>query len=341
MVALKTSEIDGFMRRYGPASGHPVVLVYGPDAGLVNERAKTLAFKATENPEDPFQLIRIDGDTLAGDAARLIDEACTVGLFGGRRTVWVKPSSRNFAPAVEALLAVPSLEGVAVVIEGNDFSKSAPLRALCEKSRNAVALPCYADSERDVGVVVDDMFRQEGFTLSREVRQAIVASLGGDRLASRGELAKLLLYVRGQKEVTLDDVEAVLADVSALVMDAIIDAVFSGQSAAFESDYRRLTAEGIPAATILGSALRHAFALLQARMDIENGGSVSGAVESWRGLHFKRKAQVERQLNRWTSNGLKTAIDNLQTSLLDTRRNAVLAVDIGGRVLLSLAVRRG
>lgn len=342
MVALKAGEVEGFMRRFGSAEvRYPVVLIYGPDIGLVNERARRLAQKATNNPEDPFQLVRIDGDVLSGDPARLVDEATTVGLFGGHRTIWVKASGRNISAAVETLLATPSLEGTTVIIEGGDLARNAPLRTLCEKSRLAAAIPCYADTERDLAAVVDDMFRQEGFSLSRDVRQAIISSLGGDRLASRGELSKLLLYVHGRKEVTLEDVEAVLADVSSLAIDAIIDAVFSGNPADFESDYQRLTAEGTPAATILGAALRHTLNLLQARIDIESGVSAAMAIDGWRGLHFKRKPQVERQLNRWSSTGLKAAIQSIQNSLLETRRFAVLASDIGGRVLLSLAIRRG
>jgi DNA polymerase-3 subunit delta len=39
--------------------------------------------------------VKIDGDVLAGDPGRLIDEAGTVGLFGGQRSVWVRPGSRG------------------------------------------------------------------------------------------------------------------------------------------------------------------------------------------------------------------------------------------------------
>lgn len=341
MVALKASEVDGFIRRYETRKAeHPVILIYGPDTGLVNERASILAKKATDDPEDPFQLIRIDGDMIAADPSRLVDEASTVGLFGGRRTIWVKPSGRNIAAGVETLLKLPSLDNTTVVIEGGDLARNAPLRTLCEKSPLAVAIPCYADTERDLAAVVDDMFRQEGFTLSREVRQAIVGSLGADRLVSRGELAKLLLYVTGRQEVTLDDVEAILADVSGLAMDAIIDAAFSGHPGELEQKYRRLMAEGTPAAVVLGAALRHALLLLQARIDIEGGKPASAAVESWRGLHFKRKPQVEQQLRRWTADGLKNAVQGLQAALLETRKLSSLSTDIGGRILLSLATSR-
>ena len=40
------------------------MLVYGPDAGLVRERADALIAAAVDDPNDPFSLVRIDGDEL-------------------------------------------------------------------------------------------------------------------------------------------------------------------------------------------------------------------------------------------------------------------------------------
>src|SRR3712207_4560955 len=145
MVAVKAGEVGAVLRQ--PDTRIGLYLFYGPDTGLVAERARLVAESSVEDPADPFQLIRIDGDTLAADPARLADEAGTIGLFGGRRAIWVKATRRNIAPAVEPLLEGP-LDGTVVVIEGGDLARSAPLRTLCERSPRALALPCYPDEGR-------------------------------------------------------------------------------------------------------------------------------------------------------------------------------------------------
>src|SRR5437660_12357478 len=138
MVAFKSHQVDAFVAR--PAQ--PVVLVFGPDAGLVRERAQALIRASVDDVNDPFSLARLDGDDLAGEPTRLVEEANTIPLFGGRRAVWVRAGGRNFAAAVEALIAMPSPD-CRVVIEAGDLKRSAPLRALCERAKTAVALPCY------------------------------------------------------------------------------------------------------------------------------------------------------------------------------------------------------
>ena len=147
MVAFKAADVDQFIARPDPA--RPIVLLFGPDAGLVRERAEALVRSAIDDPKDPFQLARLDGDELAAAPARLVEEVNTIPLFGGRRAVWVRSGSRDFVPALAALLA-SSAADCRVVIEAGDLRRNAPLRTICERARNAVALPCYADTEKEL-----------------------------------------------------------------------------------------------------------------------------------------------------------------------------------------------
>ena len=85
VVALRGKDIDAFLAR--PDAGRPIILLYGPDAGLVRERADALMASAVDDPNDPFSLVRLDGDELSAEPSRLVDEAMTVPLFGGRRAI--------------------------------------------------------------------------------------------------------------------------------------------------------------------------------------------------------------------------------------------------------------
>ena len=191
MTALKAADVDAFVAR--PDAARPVVLIYGPDSGLVSERAQTIVRASVDNPDDPFSLVRIEGDDLSGNPLRLVEEANTIPLFGGRRAIWVKPTSRNIASAVESLIAATSPD-CRVVIEAGDLKKSSPLRTLCERAKNAVALPCYADGERELARLVDDEMKQAGLTIAPDARAALrsVSRRRPRRLAQRDPQARAL-----------------------------------------------------------------------------------------------------------------------------------------------------
>src|SRR6202034_1608219 len=152
MVAVKSGNADAFLAK--PDRLPDVVLIFGEDSGLVRERVRTLIGASVDNPDDPFSLVRLDGDEIAADPARLLDEAQTIPLFGGRRAVWVKAGGRNFTAAVGAALALPKSE-CRVVIEAGDLRRTAPLRAVCERAKNAAAVPCYADNEAALERLID------------------------------------------------------------------------------------------------------------------------------------------------------------------------------------------
>lgn len=317
MTAVRAGDVEGLLRR-GPDPRCFVLLVYGSDTGLVTERAKRLAESFVDDPHDPFSLVRIDGDTLASDPGRLVDEAGTVGLFGGRRAVWVRPGSRNYAPAVAALLAAGPAQA-RIVVEGGDLAKASPLRTLCEGSPLALAIPCYPDDARSLAELIERTLKERGLGIERDARDVLVASLGGDRGASLSEIEKLALYAKDGGSVTLDDVEAIVSDVAGSVLNAVVDAAFAGRADEVERTWRRFRHEGLDAGVMLGAALRHATTLLATRLDGEDK-TPSALVAGWRGLHFSRRGSVETQLGRWSSPALRRAVEMLQEAMLASRR---------------------
>jgi DNA polymerase-3 subunit delta len=329
MVAIKAGGADAFVAR--PDSAVFCFLVYGPDLGLVTERAAHLAKAAVDDPNDAFALVRMDGDDLASDPDRLLDEAHTVPLFGGKRCIWIRAGSRPIQAAIDKLLAGPAPEA-RIVIEAGNLGKSAPLRTMCEKSPKAAAVPCYADSEAGIAKLIDRELSEAGLRIDPDARQALLASLGADRLATRQEISKLALYVHGEERVTLADVDAAVADVSAVALDDAVDAAFAGNMEALERGIGLLDASGIPASAALLAAQRHALQMHKVRA----GGQ--GIERGWPGLHFRRKSAVEAALNRWSVPRLESAVQRLAGAVLESRRGGAFGETIARRALASIAI---
>jgi DNA polymerase-3 subunit delta len=335
MVAVKASDVDAFVARPDPA--RPVVLVFGPDSGLVSERVNALVKASVDDPNDPFSLVRLEAEELSANPARLIEEAQTIPLFGGRRAVWAKAGSRNIAPAVEALLALPASD-CRVVIEAGDLRRNAPLRVVCERARNAAALPCYADGERELARLIDNEMRDAGLVLKPDARAMLMPLLGGDRAASRNEIRKLALYARGRGEVGVDDVTAVVSDASALALDELVDTAYAGRPAELEAQLSKVRAAGSSVGSIFFAAQRQLAQLHKWRTAIEGGApfSLDGVQPP---LHFRRKSLVEAALRQWNAARLTLAMAELAEAVLASRRTPALADTIAERALLAIAVK--
>jgi DNA polymerase-3 subunit delta len=336
MTAIKASDVDRFLAKPDPAQ--PIVLVFGPDAGLVRERVDALVRSSVDDPNDPFMLARIDGDELAGNPSRLVEEAHTIPLFGGRRAVLVKAGTRNIAAAVEAVIASPSNE-CRIVIEAANLGKSAPLRALCEKAKVAAVLPCYADNERALVQLIEEEMRAANLTIAPDARAALIALIGGDRLSSRNEIQKLALYARGKSSVDLADVTAVVADASDMALDDVVDAAFAGRTGETDGEFAKARASGASPAAIVSAAIRHVANLHKMKMAIEGGDSIDIVMKrAAPPVHFTRERRVGEALRAWTPARLLRAMEHLAEASLEMRRNAALSETIALRTLLSLAM---
>lgn len=95
MTEIKSHEFDGILQR--PLKDNRLYLVYGPDRGLVSERAGQIAAKSGVALDDPFSLIKLDGSDLQQSPGRLLDEVNTIGLFGGEKLVWIRASGTEKA----------------------------------------------------------------------------------------------------------------------------------------------------------------------------------------------------------------------------------------------------
>ena len=336
MTELKAKDVDSYLRR---APTHAIVLVYGPDRGLVSERASHIAKQSGVALDDPFSAIRLDATEIDADPPRLADEANTISMFGGKRLIWIKGTGGpRFVSAIASLCDNAPVDCL-VLIEAGDLKKDSALRKAAEKSASAVTLPCYADEGRGVEALIDDMLNQHRLTIDIEARQWLKTRLGGDRLASRSELEKLALYARGQNTITLEDARQSAGDVSALSIDAVIEAVMMGNAGAADAAFSKLVIGKQPAALVLSALIRQLQSLLPLRQSMEyDNKSISTLVAAMRPPLFgPRKSMMEQALANWPLESIARALERLANVTLEARRKSSLEDDIIRFALLGLA----
>src|SRR5215475_331790 len=114
-------------------------LLYGPDQGLVRERAEALIKTVVPDLKDPFLIADLDDSVLSNDPARLFDEAAAISMLGERRVVRVRGAGNGLAKLFERFLDEPAGDAL-IVAEAGDLMKSAALRKLFEDADNAAAI---------------------------------------------------------------------------------------------------------------------------------------------------------------------------------------------------------
>jgi len=335
MVALPRSDYDSFCE--DPDPRFPVVLIYGPNRGLVSERIETLLKNVRGKAADDFTVVTLDGDALASNPGKLSDEARTIGLFGDKRILHVRAGGRSFVDGLKPLLEDPSRETL-IAIEAGDLAKNSPLRTACEAAKSAAVIPCYDDDARTIGALIDSSVLRAGLSMDRDAKEALISLVGSDRLSTRAEIEKLIFYVGDTKKITLADVRAVVADASGLAIDDVLDAAAAGDSKAALRAWALAREAGTSPASIINAAIRHLSSLHRMSLQVEAGEDTESVLKRNR-VFWRRTEDHKRALRRLGSRSIENALIALGEAELESRRSSALAETIAERAILSLAER--
>jgi len=334
-MIVKSSDADRYAAN--PPKALVAALVFGPDSGLVRERAETLMKTVVDDINDAFRVADLDSDDLSSDPARLSDETAAISMLGGRRVVRVRGAGNALAKLFDSFLEEPKGDAL-VVVEGGDLARGTGLRKLFEEADNAAAIACYPDTARDLFDVVRNALKAEGLSIAPEALEDAVGRLGSDRGVTRRELEKLALYCHGRKQVTLEDVRAVMGDEAEARVEEAIDAAGNGDLPRLDLALERLWIAGISPIAVVRQSLSHFQRVLLVAIEAQRGETVDGAIRKLRPpLHFARVTSFKNQAQHWNAAKLGEALDSLLETEALCKTTAVPAEAVCGKALFSVA----
>lgn len=332
MVAHKAASVPRFLK--APDPDCVAALVYGPDAGLVAERAKILATHFLQAGDGEAELVRLDERDFAEDASRLDVELRTIPMFAARKVVRVGPGARLDVPALKALLDQP-LEA-ALIVEAGNLRPDSALRKLFEKNRRAAALPCYGD-ERNISALIDEELRGAKLDMDSGTRAYLMTRLGADQALSRAEVAKLTLFAAGKSRISDEDIDAIVGDSSEIAVESFVYGVSSGDAKTALRQLVRLAAAGTDVSSALTGLAQHFTQLHRVAAAMEAGGTADQVLRSLRPRpHFKREPVFVANCRRWRARRLAQAMPMIQEAIRRSRLYPELQQDFAERLVVAL-----
>jgi len=333
MNVVNSAAADGFIERLPKQIRF--VLVYGPDEGLAQERAKAAVRKLIGADPDPLNLVRLEGDAVARDPGALADEAYAIPMFGGARAIWIDAQARDLLPALEPLFARPPTD-CAIVVKAGVLRRGAALRAAFESSAVRASIECYSDDAGALQSLIEAEASAAGLSIAPDARAALVSLVGADRQTTRGEIAKLMLYARGQSRIEAEDVEAIVSDAAPSNLDQVVDQALLGDLPALA----RFFHEGGEADHLMMRLIARLTLLHRLRIEMDQGRSFDAACQAlFVKLPLGARRALARQAERWTSESIAQRLPAVRQASARVRSDARLGEVLATRALWALASR--
>lgn len=342
-MKLAFRQIETFLKK--PPADTCAVLLYGPDEGLVRERAALLTKQVVSDPKDPFSVADISPERLRETPSLLLDEAQAMSMLGGRKVVRLSLAGleydalRGIEKSVADALAALRPGDNFVVVEAGDLGKSAKIRTAFEEAGNAAALPCYVEDERDLTRVIGEALRAQGYAIESDALVYMAANVVGDRAVARGEIEKLVTYMgREQKRVRLEDVTACIGDSADLSIDILAKCAASGLFAEADRVLRYLLGEGVTAVSILRNLQNYFMRLHVTKARLEKGESLEAAMKKLRPeVFWKHKDAFSAQAQGWGLGQIEQALALLLSAEARCKQTGQEPDTVISRALLSIS----
>ncbi len=337
-MKLSARDIASFLK--SPATRSQAVLLYGPDQGLISERAAQMRSTILGENYDPLNIAELNAEQVKEDPALLLDELSSLSLMGGDRLVILRDAADAAGKVLEQALAEIANPTAYLIIIAGDLPPRSTLRKLFEAGKNLAALPCYHDDARSLPEVIRTAFSAAGLSATPDATQYLCTQLGNDRGITQNELEKIILYMGNEKQVTLEIAQELVADNSEMALDDLSHAVASGNVTALHTAFMRHLHEAVPPVSLIRAVTRYFLKLQQAQGWIETGASPEEAAKKTR-TFFKHIPAFKSHLQSWDNYRLHKAQKLLMQAERDVKHSSPLPELITSRSLIRISRMAG
>ena len=331
--------IDAFLQ--APHKEHRAVLFYGPDNGLVRERAgKAVNAVLGAAASDPFAKTELSEAEILADSAKLADELSAVSMMSPQRVILIRDAGDKLTKIIDSAKECFHKD-VFLIVAGDELSSRSSLRAFFEKDAACAAVACYKDEMRDVQGVIRQAFDTAGIRAERDAVDYLASQLGNDRFVTRQELEKCIIYAGDSKTLSLADVQALVDYNRDTNMDDIVNAVADRNLANLEKTLTQLLREGNQPIMYLRALQRYFNKLYVIRAQVAQGQSVEQVIAGLRPpVFFRQQPIITRHANQWGEAAIVKALKLLVEAELACKTSDLPAIPASSRKLLQATQAR-
>lgn len=322
-MKISAAKADGFIK--SPDKKLIAALIYGPDAGLVAQRAEIISKTVVEDINDPFNVVDIDSDSLKDEPTIINDEMSAISFMGGKRLIRLRNVGNEALSYLKDSLSNTDSSTAKhcflLVTAGN--LKPSGMRKFFEDGKNIAAIPCYVDDNRSLYRYASELLRSKNVSFSNDVVIYIAEHCRGDRMIVVSEIEKLLLYVGNNKKIELEDVKLCIGQTTEATIEDICQAVASGNQKRLSTSIQKAFNQGIMPIIIIRSLYRYLTRIHITVANMEKGENVDGAIKKlYPPVFFKQMPIMKQEVMRWARKDKKllwNAIDSLYQAEIDCK----------------------
>ena len=296
-------------------------LVFGTDNAGVQEVAKQIQ-KIIIPEAGPFSVVSLTPSDLKNNSSRVLEEANTPDLMGGRRLIWLKEATATHADIMVDFVEDCQTDAF-LLMTADNLTKSAALRAESEADPRILVIACYPPEAQDLRRIIQTFAKEAGFDFSSEAIDYLIQNTDNNTLILKNELSKIALWNADKKPISLGIVQQ-LVGTGTVNDDTLIQAVANRQAERMLFAINALLAQAENPVTLIRLIAKYFSDLLKGVDKLETGENPADiAKKILKPAQFRLEESVISQLHSWTKQALLKAHHTLLNAEIQMKSGTV------------------
>ena len=308
-MKIQNFKIDQYCKDLSPVT--PAILLYGQDYGLISERSSLIINSFLNNineKHNSLNIVDLSNSNLLLYPESLEMEVSSISLLSSKKIIRIKDASESLLKIIEDYF-VYSHPDCLIILLSDALSPRSKIRNLFEGHNDAVILPCYSDDKKSILNLINSSLKREGVFVEQRDIQFFANYLGIDRLITKAEIEKAVLYAGKEKKLNSNDFTSFISDQASLGIDELYDYSLNGN---LEEAYRVLTRiqkEGVPFIQIIRSFIRQMQSLYNIIHNLSFNTNINSVLDNIKPkIYFKRKDNIKGHAKKWSLGKLNKAL---------------------------------
>ena len=125
-------------------------------------------------------------------------------FFENEKLIIISRITEKIKDIIEEILE-KKIEDLVLILNAGVLEKKSKIRTLFEKSKEAVCIPFYEDSNETLSEIVNKFFRDNKIQISQQSINLVVQRCRGDRQNLKNELEKIKSFIKNKNKINSED----------------------------------------------------------------------------------------------------------------------------------------
>jgi len=302
-------------------------LLYGENLGLKKD-IKIFVTTELKEKDNNIEILSFYENEILDNEENFYNSIYSGSLFSSKKIISIYNATDKIIKKINDVYDKYP-ENVFLIIFSEILEKKSKLRDFFEKSKKAICIPCYLDSEKDLAIIAQSELKKNNIILSRETINLLIEKSNSDRNNLRNEIEKIKSYSLNKKKLDHDEIKSLINFSGDYKSDVLVNECLCGNVSQYKKIISELYTGTVNQILLLRVLSNKIHRLLKIKEQENSSNNLENLINTSKPTIFwKEKPLVKKQLSIWSLNDLRKIVADINDTELLCKKNPQISNSI-------------